>query len=366
MLMILQILGFTYLGFLAIRLLVSLINLMSQPYLKSMNNSIDEKVSVLIPARNEEKNIGKLIEELKQQNLKPIEIIVYNDDSDDATAKIVEQFMLTTPNLKLINGASLPEGWLGKNHACYQLAKHATGKYLLFLDADVTLDRDLIASAIYRIKKHSLMLLSIFPKQNMKSFGELLVVPLMYNILVSLLPIRLIRSNTNPSLAAANGQFMLFEKESYNKIQPHAWVKNCAVEDIRIIKLYKKFHLNVETLLSKGIVSCRMYHSFNEAYIGFQKNISHFFGNNYLLMFFYATMNLLGVFLLCILPEMYSVMGLVILVLLQVNMLALSSQPIRRVIYAPLQSAVTLGVAISSFINGKRENLKWKGRIIKT
>jgi len=154
--------------FATLRLLVAFVNWASNLYLqKNPILTHQPLVSILIPARNEENNIANLLSDLSNLNYKNLEIIVYNDNSTDNTARMVLEMTSSNPNIKLINGNEPEKGWLGKNYACHQLALKATGKVLLFLDADVRVGNELIDKSLAYQQKYNLKLLSIFPKQTM-------------------------------------------------------------------------------------------------------------------------------------------------------------------------------------------------------
>lgn len=268
--------------------LVSLVNVISMHYLPG--GSIDPKplVSVLIPARNEESNIGNILSDLSGLSYGNLEIIVYDDESTDGTKQIIQAFQRTDSRLRLLTGKPLPEGYTGKNHACHQLSLSARGAYYLFLDADVRVKGALLEQALFWMEKKNLALLSIFPVQLMQTFGEKISVPLMNWILLSLLPMPLIRKSRRPSLAAANGQFMLFPAEIYKKFQFHQRFRGERVEDVAIIRFLKKNGEKVETFLGKDNIYCRMYNNLREAIEGFSKNIFLFFGNSIALTILYA------------------------------------------------------------------------------
>jgi chlorobactene glucosyltransferase len=342
-----------------------LLNLISWPYLKeSKGFSTHIKVSVLIPARNEAKHIVTILELLLKQTHKPYEILVYDDDSTDATAEIVSLVAEKNTEVKVIRGAKLPEGWLGKNHACHQLAKQANGHYFLFLDADVIPYPELIEKALSQVRRKNLKLLSLFPHQQMNSFGEMLVVPLMHNILLSLLPLFYVRKSHRPSFSAANGQFMFFEADTYKKIQPHAWVKMCAVEDIRIMKLYKKFHLNCETLLGNKAIECRMYSGFSESVSGFSKNMSAFFGGSLSFMFLYKLLGVAGWLSWFTLPFNLIAIGFALLVTYHIKLNVLAGSKIWMLLLTPIQCLAAFWVAINCIRTIKNGTLEWKGRSI--
>ena len=158
-------LAFAVIVFLVVRLLIATINLLTRQWLPHSKSSGNSKVSVLIPARNEAHNIRHLLNGLLEQDYQFWEAIVYDDLSEDDTADIVLSYQKRDARIRLVQGSVLPEGWLGKNFGCHQLAKHAKGEYLLFIDADVRLDKTLINDAVAHFEKHKLELLSIFPQQ---------------------------------------------------------------------------------------------------------------------------------------------------------------------------------------------------------
>ena len=256
-------------GFLCIRLLAAFVNYLSFAYLTRAAPLVNEPfVSILIPARNEEDNIGNLLEQLSTLKYSSLEIIVYNDNSTDDTESVVKYWATLQPTIKLINGQEPPQGWLGKNHACHQLSKAATGEILLFLDADVRVKKDLIQRSISYFQKYELHLLSIFPKQIVASLGEKNSVPLMNWILLSLLPLSLIRKSKNKAFSAANGQFMMFNTVTYKTLWPHEKCKSHRVEDIAIMRLFKQKGLAGDTLLGDDDISCRMYVGLDDAIAG--------------------------------------------------------------------------------------------------
>src|SRR3989344_1881505 len=135
-------------------------------------------VSVLIPARNEEQNIAACLDSVFKQNYSNFEVVVCDDQSIDKTGEIIKSFQKLHNNLHCISGQPLHEGWTGKNWACQQLAKKAKGELFLYLDADVTLQPEALASAVSLKERKKVSMLSCFPQQIMKSWGEWMLVPL--------------------------------------------------------------------------------------------------------------------------------------------------------------------------------------------
>jgi len=359
-------LAYFILGFLALRILVALTNIATRQWLKPGEPRGSALVSVLIPARNEERNIENLLRSLKKQDYQNLEILVYDDLSEDRTAEIVKRFSQDDTRIKLIQGIGLPEGWLGKNHACHQLSKHARGRYLLFIDADVTAESELVRQGLAHLQKHKLALLSIFPQQIMKSFGERITVPLMNWILVSLLPLIFTRISPWVSFSAANGQFMLFDAEIYGKHQFHQMVKGQKVEDIIIFRKLKHLGIKGHTILSNGQVKCRMYNGFSEAIRGFSKNVFEFFGNSIFLSVFMALLTTFGFLPVWLsLGLEFAFAWLAGVILLRVLVAFASRQSVlQSILLLPLQQLAFFLVILAATqvrISGRST---WKGRTV--
>jgi glycosyltransferase involved in cell wall biosynthesis len=353
-------------AFAIIQMIVAIINVLLAQKLHSTDGSFHSLVSVLIPARNEENNIASLLNDLLNQDYQNIEIIVFNDLSTDRTEEIVSSFVKSDKRVRLINSDGLTNGWLGKNFACHNLAKQAQGEYLLFVDADVRIKGDVIINSISIAEKHQLGLLSVFPKQLMKSGGEYLTVPVMNYILLTLLPLVLVHKSKNPSLAAANGQFMLFKRASYIQMLPHEKFKSSKVEDIDISRFFKTKNIPIACLLGDHTIECRMYNSFTEAVNGFSKNVVHFFGNSFLAAFLFWGITTLGFIVVVISFPLY-LCCLYLLIVLMTKMIVsiISKQNIlmNTIFFLPQQ--ITLGMLIyKALLNRINKQYQWKGRSI--
>lgn len=293
--MILSVVGILILFLTFLRFTVALINMLSRPYLplRSISGESVPPLSVLIPVRNEEERIGNLLSSLSVLPYSEAEILVYDDGSTDNSAAVIHECATLDKRIRYIKGTGLPQGWTGKNHACHMLASIARGKYLLFLDADVTAGDDLLRRTVSYVLQNDLALLSIFPKQEMKTAGEKIVVPFMFRMLLSLLPLFLIRRCRWSSFSAANGQLMLFRSSDYNKYRFHEKVKDQLAEDIEIMRLLKRSGLRGDTLVGCSEIKCRMYNGYADAVEGFSRNIFSMFGNS---MFFFLLFSLAGLF----------------------------------------------------------------------
>lgn len=251
-------------------------------------------VSVLVPARNEAANIARCVRSLLAQNYPNFELIILDDSSQDSTGAIVE--MLANPSddpahrLRLMRGAPLPDGWLGKNFACHQLYQVAQGELLLFTDADTTHSVGSLSKAITALDYERADFLSLFPHQQTVSLPERLIVPLVQFFVSSLLPVWLIGRSHHPSLCAANGQFMLFRRGAYEEIGGHAAVRNMVLEDMLLARRIKQAGLKQVLPDGSDLVQCRMYRSGSDLWRGFSKNLFAFF--NFSLRWFWIFMGL--------------------------------------------------------------------------
>ncbi len=352
--------------FTGLRLLVAVSNLLMRQWLQPAVPVDKKLISVLIPARNEQKNIAMLLEDIILQDYDQWEAIVYDDLSEDKTAEIAGSFTSKDRRIKLVKGKELPEGWLGKNHACHQLVKHAGGNILLFVDADVRMKTTLLSNAVAHIEKHRLHMLSVFPQQIMQTWGERLIVPLMNWILVSLLPLILTRVSRFPSLSAANGQFLMVDAETYKKHMFHRIFRNSVAEDIAIARYMKRSGLRIHTILSGGQVQCRMYTSFAEAVNGFSKNVMAFFGSSPLTGILFTAITSCGaVPVYLAMGTFQAVLLLGTTLLIRIIVAAASKQHIaHNLITAPVQQLSLIILIIKSIHNMIYKKNKWKGRII--
>ena len=231
-------------------------------------------VSVLVPARNEVLNIDRCVRSLLRQDYTPFEILVLDDGSTDATPELLRRLAVESGGkVRLLQGEPLPDGWHGKSWACSQLGRQAAGELLLFTDADTMHEPDALRRAVGAMQASGADMLSLMPHQELGSFWEKLVVPLIHVILMCYLPLRFVRTSRRAAFCFANGQFILFRREFYTRINGHAAVRDAIVEDVWLCKSVKKAGGRVVAFNGSDVVSCRMYHNFREIWEGFSKNL---------------------------------------------------------------------------------------------
>ena len=352
--------------FIILRFAVTLFNFISDPKLRRVNKQYQQKVSILIPARNEEDNILSLLISIKAQDYENYEVIILDDDSTDNTYQLCNDFASSDNRFRVIKGAPLPNDWLGKNYACHQLAWQAKGDYFLFLDADEKIYNGLINSAVHRMHFRNLALLSLFTNQEMVTMGEKTVVPLMHYILLNLLPVRLIYLIKNPSIAAASGQFMLFNADVYRQNQWHQLVKSRVVEDVEIMRLVKTELYNGESLLANGMITCRMYKGYQEAIDGFGKNFLAAFNYNIFSFMIYLVLLIGGpMFVIMTLNSQLILLmiGLIILTRIMTSLASGQSAWYNVILHAVQMVNLTI-IAFSAIQKHLTKTTVWKGRRI--
>ncbi|MBE6350458.1 MAG: glycosyltransferase [Spirochaetaceae bacterium] len=237
-----------------------------------------KKVSILIPARNEEKNIRNCIWPLVRQLYDNYEVVVLDDNSTDATWSILEELQKEYPKiLRIYKGEKLPEGWKGKNFAMEQLYKKAQGEILICTDADTVHKRTMLSFAVHNFEKNKADYLSGYVLQEMKTFGEKITIPLMYMLTSLIIPSFLNTLLPYSFLSIGIGQFIMIKKSVLEQIGGYAAIKDRISDDVYLSRLVKKCGFKSVFINLQEEVSCRMYNSYKSASRGIVKNIADFF-----------------------------------------------------------------------------------------
>jgi chlorobactene glucosyltransferase len=271
--------------FLAILLLISVFNLLTFKRLGQYPAPTAlPRASLLVPARNEARNIEACARGLLQQDYPDFEVIILDDESTDGTGAIVERLAAEDARLRVIRGQPLPAGWLGKNWACQQLSRASSGEYLLFTDADTRHDPLMLREAVATAVATRADLLSGMPHQEVKTWSEQLLMPLLALSFMAFIPIALAERVRPAFLSVSIGQFLLFRRSAYEQINGHTSVRDKVVEDFELARAIKRAGLQWRFVDATSRIHCRMYHNFREVFDGLSKNLYVVFGN----IFFFA------------------------------------------------------------------------------
>lgn len=352
--------------FIILRFTVTLFNFISDPKLRRVTRHYTDRVSILIPVRNEWQDIITLLESIYQQDYNNYEVIILDDDSNDDTYKLCKAFCHRHQNFRIVKGEKLPAGWTGKNFACHQLALAAKGDFLLFLDADEQVHDGLINTAIYRMHQYKLGLLSVFANPYMLTTGERIVVPLLHYLLLGLLPLRLVYLIKTHFIAAASGQFMLFSADDYRRHQWHSVVKDKIVEDAEIMRMVKAAGYRGETLLANNMLTSRMYKNYVGAINGFSKNVLSVFNYNIIWFLIYILLTIAGPMMVLItlnIPLILFMSAIILIGRLMSSLLA-GQNPVYNIILHPLQMISLTAIAFTAIQKHLTHTLTWKGRRI--
>ncbi|HKM65965.1 MAG TPA: glycosyltransferase [Candidatus Acidoferrum sp.] len=244
----------------------------------SRSSSNLETVSAIVPARNEEAVIAACVESLAQQR-EIAEILVIDDHSSDRTAEIVHALAAEYTQVKLLQAAELPAGWVGKNNAVWLGAKEAHGEWLLFTDADAVHESDSAAKALSIAGQYGAALVSFSPEQVMQTWYEKATIPYVYARLNGLFRFADV-NDPKSAAAAANGQFILIRRDAYDAIGGHASIAGDVLEDVALAARVKAAGYRIWFGSGKGIVRVRMYQSFAAMWEGWKKNLYSLMGGN--------------------------------------------------------------------------------------
>lgn len=229
-------------------------------------------VSVLIPARNEEASIGAAVRAALSSEGVDVEVVVLDDHSADDTADIVRRLAQLDPRVRLEHAPPLPEGWCGKQHACYRLSEHARFDLLAFVDADVRLAPDGLARMAGFLERRQTDLVSGIPRQETGTPLEKLVLPLIHFLLLGYLPMLGMRLLGWSAFGAGCGQLFLTRRAAYERVGGHAAVRTSLHDGVTLPRAYRRAGLVTDMADATGVATCRMYRSGREVWLGLAKN----------------------------------------------------------------------------------------------
>lgn len=248
------------------------------PPLKSAPHSAGEatpRIAVIVPARDEAANIGRCLQSVLAQDypVDRLSVLVVDDHSTDDTAAIVRRVAEGHPQVSLLSSPPLPPRWVGKSHACWVGVRAAPpSEWLCFLDADVWGASTLLSSAMRAALARKLDLLSLAPRQELKSFAERLIMPCGLILLSFVQDLRKVQAPAGPGVTAT-GQFMLMRRDAYQAAGGHAAVSGVICEDLELARRVKQAGRSVLMMSGEDVLSTRMYTGWRTLWPGLAKNL---------------------------------------------------------------------------------------------
>ena len=339
-------------------------------------------IGVVIPARNEERNIGSCVDSVLAQDADGIHVVALNDGSTDSTALVLSE-RSADPKLTVVDGGvePLPEGWLGKAWACQRGAQHLLARtdppeWLLFVDADVALHPRAVSAAVGHAQRNDVAMVSGLGRLVMKSFWEKVMQPVMAGLIMAGNDLERVNDpDHHDDRPLANGQFILVRRDAYEAVGGHSAVRTDVLDDVGMASAVTGAGFPYHLIFMRDLFTCRMYTSLAEIWEGWTKNM--YAGMRYstrnlmLVMTFVAWTSLFpyGLLLygLAVDNTEWIAWGGGISCLIQAVRLWLDIQVGQDPRYGPTQPlGVLLLVALlaHSGIRAKRGTAAWKGRAV--
>ena len=337
------------------------------------------RVTVIVPARNESRNIAACLHSILASSYPRLEVIAVNDHSTDDTEAIAHAIASADPRLTVLNNPDLPADWFGKQWACQTGADAASGEILVFMDADARAAPDLIVRSVNGMLRTHADFYSVLGRQEMVTFWERLLQMQVFTVLVTRFGgTEIVNRSRNASAKIANGQYLMVRRATYDEFGGHGLVRGYVAEDLMLAQRY--FELGKKTVLVEGIdqLSTRMYTSLAELMGGWRKNL--FAGGRHSMPFggrtaWLAPLLLPLPFVMQLAPplllvvaiafripalELWGAIATAVTLLTWLAYYRLARVPMRYALLFPLGAGVTLYITLSAVLRGSR--VEWKGR----
>ena len=353
-----------YFGFVYLLLFISIFNFFSIR-IPTKNSPIARSITVLLPVRNEEKNIEQCISGLKSQlGVNQLRIIIINDQSTDKTADLAVKAIEDDPRFSIMNTSGPRNGWLGKVSALQSGYEASDSDLIMTLDADVHVEPTAIASSVNLLMDLNLDFISPYPRQVALTFAEKLVQPLLHWSWMTTVILRLAEKVPHASTAIANGQFFIVQKKALDKVGGFSSVSNKILDDIEIARTLVKAGFRGTVVEGAEIAHTRMYQDFSEIKMGYGKSLHKAFGG-----FIGGVVAVSFIFLTGVFPLLLAVfgssLGWILYFAIVMTRLLSDTKSKSDSLYAllhPLSALILIYLIVYSWAN--RGSIQWKGRTV--
>jgi glycosyltransferase involved in cell wall biosynthesis len=323
-------------------------------------------VSVIVPARNEERVIGQTVHAWRAQTYAPFELVIVNDRSSDGTGEILHA--IDDPRLVVVDGEEPPPGWLGKPWALHEGSLRARGELLLFVDADVIYAPEALQALVAYQQRSEARVVALLPHFEMRGFWENAAMPQLALTALTFLPLWLSNRTRIGMLAIGGGPGNLVARSDYDAVGGHEALRDSVIDDIALARLVRrKLRHRTEAIRADDLVSLRMYHGLREIVDGFTKNFFFAFGRSYIA----GLLALVAGVVFHILPYFFALRGdpyaIATVVLITLTRLVLFGSLryslLAAVFLHPVMLAVWSYITVRSmWYTGVRRRLQWRGR----
>jgi chlorobactene glucosyltransferase len=343
----------------------TLLNLRLIPRLAADAPDEGPRVSVIIPARNEERRVEQTVRALLAQTYRNFEIVVVNDRSTDRTGEILAA--IDDPRLRVISGREPPAGWLGKPAALHLGSLHATGELLLFIDADIIYAPKGISAAVAAYRQSGVSMIALLPHIEMAGFWENVAMPMLATTVFSFLPLWLSNRTRFALLGIGGGTGNLIARADYDAVGGHDTLKDAVIDDVALARLVRRRGRRTIAYRADDFVAVRMYHGGREIVNGFTKNMFVVLDRSYLLTAGFAV---LGVvfhvlpYLLAPLGDRAAVATVLTITATRLILFHRLGYPLLYAVFAhPLMVLFWSWISVrSAWVTGVRRQLHWRGR----
>src|SRR6266498_2221640 len=325
-----------------------------------------KSVSIVVPARNEAREIEATLRAFLAQDYDDFEVILVDDRSTDGTGDIARA--IGDPRLVVIDGEETPPGWLGKPWALQQGSRRARGELLLFVDADVHYEPATLRAAVAHLDTEpDVALLALLPRIVMRGFWEHIAMPNLAMFAYTMVPAWLANRTRIGILAVGAGTGNLVRRDVYERCGGHEALKDAVVDDVGLARLVRRNGADTEAVQAHDLVSVRMYHGGGEILRGFTKNAFAVLHRNYLLaaaMVVGATIVNLGPYVLALFGDPFAIAAVVVITVVRLIIFtALGYRLDNAFLGHPLMALFWDAILVRSiWKTGFRRELEWRGR----